>query len=156
MKVSGNGCDVSKVDNNNYNVTASRPGEATITVTGEGGFSATKKFRVKMIPNPIPKYGSRKGGVIGSGEMAAFNGLIADLEAFDFDARCSIQSYVMVHIARREDPRQANVNGPVNGDATRLASAAKPGDQYSFMSIKGRCPGDAAGRDLGSMSFFVK
>ena len=47
LRVSGSGCDVSKVDNNNYNVTASRPGEATITVTGEGGFSATKKFRVK-------------------------------------------------------------------------------------------------------------
>ena len=156
LKVSGSGCDVSKVDNNNYNVTASRPGEATITVTGEGGFSATKKFRVKMIPDPKPVYGSRSGGVIGSGEMAAFNGLIAKLENFDFDAKCSIQSYVMVHIARREDPRQANVNGAVSGDATRLASAAKPGDQYSFMSIKGRCPGDAAGRDLGSMSFFVK
>lgn len=156
LRVSGTGCDVSKVDNNNYNVTASRPGEAVITVTGEGGFSASKKFRVKMIPDPKPVYGNRSGGVIGSGEMAAFNGLIAKLENFDFDAKCSIQSYVMVHIARREDPRQANVNGAVNGDATRLASAAKPGDQYSFMSIKGRCPGDAAGRDLGSMSFFVR
>ena len=156
LKVSGSGCDVTKVDNNNYNVTATRLGEATITVSGEGGFSATKKFRVKPIPDPIPKYGIRKGGTIKSGEMAAFNGLIADLERFDFEARCTIQSYVLVHIARREDPRQANVSGPVNGDATRLTSAAKPGDQYSFMSIKGRCPGDVAGRDLGSMSFFVQ
>ncbi len=156
LRVSGSGCDVSKVDGNNYNVTASRPGEAIITVTGEGGFTATKKFRIKMIPDPIAKYGNKKGGVIGSGEMAAFNGLRADLENFDFDARCSIQSYVMVHIARREDPKQANVSGPVSGDATRLASAAKPGDQYSFMNIKGRCPGDQAGRELGSMSFFVK
>ncbi len=156
LRVSGSGCDVSRVDANNYNVTASRPGEATITVSGEGGFTATKKFRVKMIPDPIAKYGNKKGGVIGSGEMAAFNGLRADLENFDFDARCSIQSYVMVHIARREDPKQANVSGPVSGDATRLASAAKPGDQYSFMNIKGRCPGDQAGRELGSMSFFVK
>ena len=156
LRVSGSGCDVSRVDANNYNVTASRPGEAVITVSGEGGFTATKKFRVKMIPDPIAKYGNKKGGVIGSGEMAAFNGLRADLENFDFDARCSIQSYVMVHIARREDPKQANVSGPVSGDATRLASAAKPGDQYSFMNIKGRCPGDAAGRELGSMSFFVK
>jgi gliding motility-associated protein GldM len=156
LRVSGSGCDVSRVDNNNYNVTASRPGEAIITVSGEGGFTATKKFRVKMIPDPIAKYGNKKGGVIGSGEMAAFNGLRADLENFDFDARCSIQSYVMVHIARREDPKQANVSGPISADATRLASAAKPGDQYSFMNIKGRCPGDAAGRELGSMSFFVK
>ena len=156
LKVSGSGCDVTRVDANNYNVTASRPGDATITVTGEGGFSATKKFRVKMIPNPVAKYGTRKGGVIGSGEMAAFNGLIADLENFDFDARCSIQSYVMVHIARREDPRQANVSGAFNADAGRYAAAAKPGDQYSFMNIKARCPGDAAGRELGSLSFFVK
>lgn len=159
LKVSCSGCDVSRVDANNYNVTASRPGEATITVTGEGGFSATKKFRVKQIPNPIAKYGSgpnEKGGVIGSGAMAAFNGLRAELENFDFDAKCSIQSYVLVHVPKREDPRQANVSGAVNGEATRLTSAARPGDTYNLMNIKARCPGDAAARDLGSMTFFVR
>ena len=156
LRVSMTGGDISKVNDNNYNVRVSKPGEAIITVTATGGLNATKKFRVKMIPDPVVKYGNRKGGVIGSGEMAAFNGLRADLENFDFAATCSIQSYAMVHIARREDPRQANVNGPINADATRLTSAAKPGDQYSFMSIKARCPGDLAARDLGSMSFFVK
>ena len=93
---------------------------------------------------------------IGEGFFQDFLTQIDPVASFDFDARCSIQSYVLVHIARREDPRQANVSGPINGDATRLTSAAKPGDQYSFMSIKGRCPGDVAGRELGSMSFFVK
>lgn len=159
LKVSGSNCSVTKVDNNNYNVVASAPGEAIITISGEGGFTATKKFRVKMIPNPVAMYGvgkSAKGGPIGSGEMAAFNGLRAELENFDFDAKCSIQSYVMVHVPRREDPRQANVTGPVNGDATRLTSAAKPGDTYNLMSIKARCPGDQVARDLGSMTFFVR
>lgn len=156
LKVSLSNGSISKVNDNNYMVRVSSPGEAIVNVTAPGGLNAQKKFRVKMIPDPVAKYGKRKGGVIGSGEMAAFNGLIADLENFDFDARCQIQSYVMVHIARREDPRQANVSGAINADATRLASAAKPGDQYSFMNIKGRCPGDAAGRELGSLSFFVK
>ncbi|KAI9550589.1 hypothetical protein GHT06_005836 [Daphnia sinensis] len=159
LKVSGSNCSVTKVDNNNYNVVASAPGEAIITISGEGGFTATKKFRVKMIPNPVAMYGvgkSAKGGPIGSGEMAAFNGLRAELENFDFDAKCSIQSYVMVHVPRREDPRQANVTGPVNGDATRLTSAAKPGDTYNLMNIKARCPGDQVARDLGSMTFFVR
>jgi gliding motility-associated protein GldM len=159
LKVSGSGCSVSRVDANNYNVTATSPGEAIITVSGEGGFTATKKFRVKLIPDPVAKYGAgkaSKGGVIGSGEMAAFNGIRAELENFDFDAKCSIQSYVMVHVPKREDPRQANVTGAISGEATRLTSSAKPGDTYNIMNIKGRCPGDQIARDLGSMTFFVR
>jgi gliding motility-associated protein GldM len=152
------GCEsLNKVNDNNYNVRVSRPGEVSMTMTGDGGFSVTKKFRAKQIPDPIAITNfNKKGGPVGSGEMASFGGLIAKLENFDFDARCSIQSYVLFRAPRREDPQQANVSGPTNGEAERICKMAKPGDQYQFMEIKARCPGDGAARSLGSMGFVVR
>ena len=126
-------------------------------MTGENGFSLTKKFRGKRIPDPIAKLTTgQRSGAVPQAQMQANSGLVAILENFDFDARCSIQSYVLFRIPRREDPIQANVSGPSNSEAERLCRMAKPGDSYQYMEIKARCPGDAAARSLGSMSFVVR
>jgi gliding motility-associated protein GldM len=158
LRLNCTGCEsLNKLNDNNYNVRVSRPGDVSLTMTGDGGFSVTKKFRAKQIPDPIAiTTFNKKGGIAGSGEMASFGGLIAKLENFDFDARCSIQSYVLFRAPRREDPQQANVSGPTNAEAQRICQLAKPGDQYQFMEIKARCPGDGAARSLGSMGFVIK
>jgi gliding motility-associated protein GldM len=152
------GCEsLNKKNDNNYDVTVSRPGEVSLTMTGDGGFSVTKKFRAKQIPDPYPITSfNKKGGLAGSGEMASFGGLIAKLDNFDFDAKCSIQSYVLYRVPRREDPQQANVNNATNGEAERICKMAKPGDSYQFLEIKARCPGDGAARSIGSLSFVIK
>lgn len=156
INVTGENCTVSKKDANNYIVTVSKTGEAFIVVTG-GPTTVRKKFRVKAIPNPVALLNNKRGGSLGSGEMAAMTTLYAQLENFDFDIRCSIQSYQMVHVPKRADAIPVQVNGEkFDGNALRLANAAKPGDQYFFLNIRGRCPGDAAARDLGSMSFFIR
>ena len=152
------GCQsLNKQNDNNYMVRIDREGEVSLTMTGDGGFSLTKKFRGKRIPNPIAKtnFGST-GGQASTGQMLAFGGLIAVLENFDFDAKCSIQSYVLFRAPRREDPMQANVMGPTNSEAERICRMAKPGDQYQFMEIKARCPGDVAPRNLGSLGFVIR
>jgi gliding motility-associated protein GldM len=157
LRVSGTNCTLTKKDANNYDVVVSSPGKATITLSAPGGLNVVKEFRVKRIPDPVAMTTSQKtGGVVGNGEMRAFNGLIAILKDFDFDARCSIQSYVCVRLHKGDDPQQANVSGPTNPQVEGLARQAVGGDQYQFFQIRGRCPGDAAARDLGSMSFLVK
>lgn len=157
INVTGENCNVSKKDANNYSVTVSRPGEAFIVVTG-GPTPIRKKFRVKPVPDPVAYLANNKrGGGVGSGEMGAMSFLFARLDNFDFDLKCSIQSFQMVHAPRRADPIPVQVNSDkFDGAAARLAAAAKPGDQYFFLNIRGRCPGDQAARDLGSMSFFIK
>jgi gliding motility-associated protein GldM len=161
LRLSGNGIDVRKVNDNNYIATATRPNnDASITLTGENGFTFTKKFRVKPFPDPIAELAIggnyKKGGAVPSGIMQNMPGLIPTLYNFDFDAKCSIQSYVLVHIPRRDDARQAVVSGPINSEAQRLLGQAKPGDTYNFMQVKGRCPGDGAARDLNSLSVMVR
>ncbi len=160
LRVSCTGCEsMNKVNDNNYNVRVNRPGEALINLTAPGGLNVQKKFRVKLIPNPVPVLSvdfDRKSNFLGSGQMSANSGVIAKLENFDFDAKCSIQSYVLVRVERRQDPQQANVNGASNGEAERLCRMAKPGDFYQFLNIKARCPGDQIARDIGSISYYIK
>jgi gliding motility-associated protein GldM len=156
LQVNGSGCTLRPNGNGKYIATASSVGIAKIAVSG-GGLNQTFDFRVKLIPSPIPTLSMKKGGAMGSGEMGAQMGVIPVLENFDFEAKCSIQSFTMVRIPRREDPVPAVVNGGAFDEkAQRLVQAAKPGDLYNFYNIKARCPGDAVARDIGGMNFFVK
>jgi gliding motility-associated protein GldM len=158
LRLNCTGCQsLNKTNDNNYVVKVDRPGEVSLTMTGDGGFTVTKKFRAKQIPDPYPITSfTKKGGIAKAGEMASFGGLIAKLDNFDFDAKCSIQSYVLYRLPRREEPQQSNVNGNTSADAQRICTMARPGDSYQFLEIKARCPGDGAARSIGSLSFVIQ
>jgi gliding motility-associated protein GldM len=160
LKVSMSGGDMKRGSDGNYVVTCSRPGKAVITVSG-GGVTANKEFRVKPIPDPVAKINvgsddQSKGAAVPAALIANMTGVIAELKNFDFDARCNIQSYVLLRVPRRDDIQQANVTGAFNSEAQRLVAQAKPGDSYQFQNVKARCPGDIAGRVINSMSFVVR
>ena len=140
-----------------YNVTATKPGEAKITVSG-GGLPATNfDFRVKRIPDPVARLGKKQDGSMGNGEFKAQGGLIAWLDNFDFDAKCKIQGFNLVRVPKREDPVESVNNGPRYTDKSqRLVRAAKPGDTYYFENVKARCPGDTAGRKINSLVFKIR
>lgn len=115
-------------------------------------------FRVKRIPDPIAKLTNNEvGGLINSSEMKQQRGLMAILENFDFDAKCQIQSFTLYATPSRQDPvKITNSGGAFSGQALQTIQAAKPGTSYQFIDVKGRCPGDTAGRDLNSLAFLVK
>ena len=153
------GGNISKNSDGTYNVKVSRPtkkGEfAKVNLTAPG-FDAHKDFRVKRIPDPIPKLGNNRSGKLGSGTFKVQKGVIPVLEGFDFDAKCNISGFQLVRAPKRSDPEFAvNPGGSFGGDAKRLISKAVPGDRFFFDNIKCKCPGDAAPRDLGSMSFVL-
>lgn len=157
LNVQASGVTMSKKSGNDYTVTASRPGKATITVSG-GGLQATKfEFRVKRIPDPVAQLGKVNGGTMGNGTFKAQPGVIAALKNFDFEARCNIGGFRIVRIAKRQDPEIAiNRGGRYSGEAKSLVSKAKPGDKFFFENIKAKCPGDKAARPLSGMIFNIK
>ncbi len=154
LRVSCNGCNLSGSGNNRI-VTVDRPGEVSVVVTGEG-LNSTFPFRAKRIPDPVPQLGNSKGGSMGNGEFKAQGGVLAVLEGFDFDARCAIQGFNIVRVPKRQDAIQ-NVNAGARYDdkSSRLVQQATPGDIYYFENIKAKCPGDQAGRPLGTMVFNI-
>lgn len=128
---------------------------ASIDVSAPG-FSASKEFRVKRIPDPVPKLSKSRGGKMGSGEFKAQGGIIPALDNFDFDAKCDIVGFNLVRVPRRQDPEvSVNRGGSYNGESRRIIDKARPGDRFFFENIKCRCPGDPAARDIGTMTFVI-
>ncbi len=160
VSMSGGGAaTIAKGSDGNWVVNATRPAgkndPAFVNVTAPG-LSEKRAFRIKPIPTPVPKLSAKRGGAMSSGEFRAQGGVIADLENFDFEARCNIKGYRVVRVAKRKDPEiEINV-GAKYGAASRIIQKASPGDRYYFENIKCTCPGDKGPRDLGSMSFVIK
>jgi gliding motility-associated protein GldM len=160
VSINGGGGTISG-SGKSYTVNVNSPGECKIVISSpELGAPASFTFRVKRIPDPVPKMGNgpnAKGGKMGNGEFKAQQGLFADLVGFDFEARCNIQSYTLTRVAKRQDPVPAdNQGGTFSGQARSAVDQAKPGDVYYFDDIKARCPGDVAGRNIGSLVFSIK
>ncbi len=157
LQVAGSGININKKGNSHYVVTASRPGRASITVSG-GGLQPSKfYYTVKRIPDPIPMIGKLKGGSIGNGTFKAFPGVRAVLQNFNFNARCKVKGFRLVRIAKRKDPELvSNRGGKYTPEARALVNKARPGDKYFFENIKAVCPGDKAGRPLSQMVFNIR
>jgi gliding motility-associated protein GldM len=159
LKVNASGVNLSGGGGGKYEVNATTPGNATITLSG-GGLPATKfDYRVKRIPDPVPMLGAKfKGGAaLGSGEFKAQGGIAAVLENFDFDAKCNIGGFNATYVAKRQDPViKANGGARFGSEVSDLINKAKPGDIYYFDDIKAKCPGDSGSRDLGSIVIKVK
>jgi hypothetical protein len=81
----------------------------------------------------------------------------AVLPDFDFDAVCTVESYVVLVIPRRDDPVQYNVVGSDFPNIVKQRfKTLEAGTMVNIMNIKSRCPLDVAARDIGSLNFLVK
>ena len=156
VSVSGANGKIKKTGSNNFEVTVAKPGECRVNVSG-GGLKDSKVFRVKRIPDPVARLSKSSGGTMGNGEFKAQGGVGAFLDNFDFDAKCAIQGFNLVYVAKRQDPVEVVNSGPRYSDKSRrMVQRAKPGDIYYFDNVKAKCPGDPAGRKINSMVFKIK
>jgi len=157
LKVNGSGITLKPNGKGKYIATANKPGQANVTVSGEG-LKATKfPFRIKRIPDPVARLSKNSGGTMGNGEFKAQGGVGAFLDNFDFDAKCKIQGFMLTKLAPRQDPIESNNGGARYSDkSSRLVKSAKPGDTFYFDNVKAKCPGDSAGRKINSMVFKIK
>lgn len=158
VSIAGGGGTIKKQGKTSYTVKVTKPGEATINVKNqENGKSFPFTFRVKRIPDPVVRLGKQQDGIIKSGTMKAQPGLAAWLDNFDFEAKCSVQSYTLYYTRKRQDAVEVQgTGGRFSGKVLNAIQAAKPGDQYAFVNVKARCPGDVAARPVNGMSFQVK
>jgi gliding motility-associated protein GldM len=157
VKVSGSGVNVKSTGGGKYIVTATTPGEASLTVAG-GGASQTFKYRVKRIPDPTPLLGAKhRSKAMPNGEFKAQGGIAAVLENFDFEAKCDVVGFEVTYLPKRQDPiTKQNGGARWGSDVGDMINKAKPGDAYFFDEIKARCPGDAAARNLGGLAFKIR
>ncbi len=53
------------------------------------------KFRIKTVPNPVPKVAGKKDGKIAKGDVLAAGGIAAVMENFDFELSYTVQKFEM-------------------------------------------------------------
>lgn len=139
-----------------FDVEGTAAGTATVVVTAGGEQLAAKEFRVKRIPDPVAKIGGKREGRVRSNVFSAQKGLYAELEDFDFEAKCNISGYDFYYLpAGRDAVLSSNPGGNFTTKTKALVNRLKPGDKVSILNIKGKCPGDGGPRALGSMAFII-
>ena len=158
LSLSADGATIKPTRPGQYSIVCSQPGKVDLTVTDKRtGKSKTVNFRVKRIPDPVVRMGRKMDGLMGSGEFKAQPGLTANLDNFDMDLNCTIQSYTLYYVCKRCDAvEMQGRGGRFTGQISRVIRQAKPGDQYAFTDVKVRCPGDVAGRRVNGLSFKIR
>ena len=158
LKVVGSGIQMTKDGSAHYNVRATAPGEATITLSGGGLPPTSFKYKVKRIPNPVPLLGAQEfPSAIPNGTFKAQGGIAAVLQNFDFDAKCDVVGYLVAYQKKRADVVEKTNNGArYNPDVQDMVQRAAPGDVYYYNDIKAKCPGDIAARKLGDLVFKIR
>ena len=144
--------------NGKYIVKATQPGKASVSVSAKQPDGTSKnmgafEFRVKRVPDPVAKIGGVPGGSIAVSKMKVQQGIIAELENFDFDIRFKIVGFNMTFAAKRQDLVEARVSGPLfDGKCKEFLNKAKPGDMIYFDEIRAQGP-DGTTRKLPSIAF---
>ena len=158
LKVSvSEGATITKTSDCNYNVKADQVGDVLITVEG-GGTIFKKKLRAKRMPDPIAVLSNDKqGGILSVSEAQAIIGVIAKVADFNFEGRCTIQSFdIVIKQARKEVITLTNQGALFPTAIIALFQGLQAGDTVIFSNIRCRCPGDVAARMLTGMTFYVK
>ena len=138
-----------------YEVRVTTQGTTNVNVAAKGKNYGSFPFRVKLIPNPIAKVSGQAGGRINAGVWKAQQGVVADLENFDFDAKFEVLSFNMFYQPKLQDPGIAAGTGPYFSAAQKAFIAkAKPGDIFYIEEIKVKGP-DGLSRKIPGIAFKI-
>ena len=153
-RVSMSGGSISPKGAGKYNVRVSSPGNASITVSGDGKPS-TFPFRVKRIPDPVLAVGPSKGGRVQSVVFKNQQFARADLENFDFEAKFSIVSATVYFSgANFASVQSASISGgSLAGLSTQLQKCI-PGTSVTFDNVKVQGP-DGVVRSIPGPGFIL-
>jgi hypothetical protein len=159
MSISGNGSTIRNYGDGSAIVRLSSLNKVIVNLvaTDRDGkkVSGSKEFRVKYIPDPLPKLGGKNGGTMGAGEFKAQLGLIADLPEFDFYAKFLVVSFDLTVLHENATIQTCtNKGAKFTGTCATLIDQAKPNSVYLFSNIKAVGP-DGRTRQLGTIGFTI-
>jgi len=138
--ISGPGAD------GTYNVSPGDGKEAIINVTaninGKQTSMPPKKFRIKQIPNPTPMFQGKKpsDSSISAAEVAAAQGVRADMENFEFPVTSTVTKFV-VSATVNGNPKDIAVTGNIlNSEASAMIKKLKKGEKFFIEQIDCKMP----------------
>ena len=104
---------------------------------------------------PIPQFAERQGGMITKEAFLKYSEVKLIDPKTGKESKYELESFILVHVPRKDDPRQINWSVKNQGGLKTLLDKAEGGDSYNFMSIKVRYSGSLLSMDIGGMNFFI-
>jgi gliding motility-associated protein GldM len=123
-------------------------------VNGEKRTMPVKKFRVKVVPNPVAVIAGKKGGQLRKNVLLAQRGVLAQMEDFDFDLTFRITEFtVSANVGGFFNEKKAKGN-KFTPDQLKLINGMKRGQKVIIEDIKAVGP-DGSTRKLNSIVFKI-
>lgn len=165
LQVSINGCGGKIVPKGGgkYVVTVTTPGECKISVSaktkdGVKPQGPPKVFRVKRIPDPLPKLGGKPAnGVMEMPklQLGSIGGVGAEVPGFDFDVKFPVIEFTFSAVVKGSLKEFKCVGPNLSPEAKAVLQSLAPGGKCYFENIKVKAP-DGSVRTLSTVSLKVK
>ncbi len=163
LEITATGVNITKgASGNIFILKAMTPGETNVTISHKGKSIGNHTFRVKRIPDPyvqlpLNNRAYNRGGIISAATFRSLTFLTVAMEGFELETPCTIQSFDIMHVVKNGDPVSLpNLGNHFSAKVLDLVKRVEAGDMVYFDNIKGRCPGDAVGRETNSLVFKIK
>lgn len=140
-----------------YNVRVSKQGEVTYAInarsrSGETAQVGGGKIRVKYIPPPEARVAGKASGRVRAGEAKVQMGVVAALDAFDFDAKFTVQSFRFVWLPQNGEVREVMNNSALFNETTKgYMQQSRPGDMWIFQDVVAKGP-DGRNQSVNSIT----
>ena len=163
VSISGCGGKIIPKGGGKYIVTVTSPGECKINVSaktkdGVKPQGPPKVFRVKKIPDPLPKLGGKPAnGVLEMPKLqvGSIGGVGAEIPGFDFDVKFPVQEFVFSAVVKGS-LKEFKCNGAnLSPEAKAVLQSLAPGGKCYFENIKVKAP-DGTIRTLSTVSLKIK
>jgi len=156
IKVSMTNGSINKVGNE-WIASPTSPGVAKITASAEvEGKTQTGSFdfRVKTVPNPVPKVGGKNTGKIDKATLAAQVAVVAEMENFDFDLKFAVTEFSVSAVVKGFAQNKPTKGARFTDDQKALINSLTKGSKVYIEDIKAMGP-DKKVRDLGVIAFTI-
>jgi len=152
---SENYCKITKKENN-YIVNVGPYSSCELEVYSNGKMIESRKFRIKRVPLPTIKFGTKEDGeTITKYELAAASSLYCSIEDFAFDVKFEVVSYEIDKVSKGKTTIREVLGSNLNSEMKSWIMESKPNDKLIFNSIKIKGP-DGVLRSMGDLVLIVK
>ena len=154
-KFQGQGA-IRKVGPGQYIAKPSGGNSAKISVSAKNqNIGQPFEFRVKSVPDPVAKFGGKKGSaVISKNDLMNVPGIIPEMENFDFDLKFEIVSFDISAQIKGFINTEGSKSNRVSPNQKQLLQSAGSGARVFIENIKARGP-DGRVRDLAPINLKV-
>ena len=138
----------------------SKAGKCNISVqvsddNGQSRSMGSMEFRVKRVPDPVPKVANQKGGGISKSLLISQIGVKADLENFDFDLKFQVVGFTVSATIKGFEESKTSPSGTITSEQKSLIQKVPVGQSVYFGDVKVKRH-DGGISNIGTIKFKIQ